>query len=337
MHWSRSDERIVAVRRRLGDGPWARQQLLAAGWSARQIERDLQQGRLERVIRGVYAPTGVVLAWDAPQTYAPPILGAGDDAAVSFESAAAIRRMWIPYPADPRIHLSSSGRPVTYDPVVRRHRTHLRDDDVDVLAGVRVTSVARTAVDLARGKAFAQALAPLDSATRILALGEAAHSAAGRVLLARPGARRRVDAALGELRAAAGRIAGGRGTRELVRCLEQVDPRSESPYESWCRGELVSAGVRIEALGLEVRGASGRLYYADFAWPSLRLIAEADGVEKYGSDLRTVRERVMAERHRQRDLEDAGWEFVRWTAGEPALVFTARVARALAAATARSA
>lgn len=337
MHWSRSDERIVEVRRRLGDGPWARPHLLAEGWTVRQIERDLQQGRLERVTRGVYALSGAVLPWDTPQTYAALLLRAGADAAVSFESAAAIRRLWLPFPVDPRIHISSTGRPVVDDPLVRRHRTSWHDDDVDVLGGVRVTSIARTAVDLARGKPFPQALVPLDSAARTLALGEAANSPAGRVLLSLPATWLRVEAALDQLRAAAERAAGGRGTRGLVRCLEHVDPRSESPYESWCRGELLSAGVRLGELGLEVRGASGRVYYADFAWPSLRLIAEADGIEKYGNDPRTVRERVMAERHRQRDLEDAGWVFVRWTAGEQAVVFTARVARALATATARSA
>jgi hypothetical protein len=332
VQWSRSVDRIAEVRRHLGHGPWARQQLLEVGWSARQIDRDLQQGRLERVVRGVYAPYGTVLPWDTPQTYAPLLRRAGDDAAVSFESSAGILRMWIPYPTDPRIHLSSSGRPVTDDPVVRRHRTHLHDDDVEVLAGVRVTSVARTAVDLARGKAFAQALVPLDSATRILALGEAAHSPAGRALLSQPDAERRVLAALGQLHAVADRVARGRGTRDLLRCLAHVDPRSESPYESWCRGELASAGVHIEALGLEVLGASGRRYYADFAWPSLRLIAEADGVQKYGDDLRTVRERLIAERHRQRDLEDAGWVFVRWTAGEPAAAFVPRLVARLATA-----
>jgi hypothetical protein len=333
VQWSRSVERIDDVRRRFGDGPWGRQHLLAAGWTARQIERDLEQGRLERVTRGVYAPSGVVLPWETPQTYGPILQRAGADAAVSFESAAAVRRLWVPFPVDPRIHVSSSGRPVVDDPVVRRHRTSWHDDDVDVLGGVWVTSIARTAVDLARGKSFPQALVPLDSAARTLALGEAANSPAGRVLLSLPATWLRVEAALGQLRAAAERAAGGRGTRGLVRCLEHVDPRSESPYESWCRGELISAGVRLGELGLEVRGASGRVYYADFAWPSLRLIAEADGVVKYGSDLRTVRERLMAERHRQRDLEDAGWVFVRWTAGEPAAAFVPRVVAAVSAAT----
>jgi len=332
MQWSRSVERVDDLRQRLGDGPWARQHLVAEGWTARQIERDLQQGRLERVIRGVYVPSGVVIPWDAPAAYAPLLLRAGADAAVSFESAAGIRRLWLPFPVDPRIHLSSSGRPVVDDPVVRRHRVTWHDDDVEVLAGVRVTSVARTAVDLARGKSSSQALVPLDSATRILALGEAAHSPAGRELLSLPATWLRVEAALDRLRAAAERAVGGRGTRGLLRCLEQVDPRSESPYESWCRGELLSSGVRLGELGLEVRGASGRVYYADFAWPSLRLIAEADGLVKYGSDLRTMRERLTAERHRQRDLEDAGWRFVRWTAGEPAATFVPRVVAALSAA-----
>jgi len=333
VHWTRSSERIAEARRHLGDGPWARAQLVDAGWSSRQIDRDVASGRLERVVHGVYAAAGAELRWDTPSTYRPLLARAGDGAAVSFDSAALIRRLWLPYPTDPRIHLTVPGRPLTTDPVIRRHRADLHDADVEAIGGVRVTSMARTAVDLARGKSFPQALVALDSAVRVLALGEAAFTAAGRVLLDSAFGRARVAEALGEIRAAAERAAGGRGTRGLLRCLEHVDPGSESPYESSCRGELILGSIPPDAVGLAVRGASGRQYFADFAWPRLRLIAEADGLEKYGRDVRTVRERLMAERHRQRDLEDAGWVFVRWTAGEPASVFVPRVARALATAT----
>ncbi len=102
------------------------------------------------------------------------------------------------------------------------------------------------------------------------------------------------------------------------------------PYESWSRGVLIEAGLVPESVGFEVRGASGRRYFADMAWPSRRILVEVDGLTKYGQHHGTVRERLAAERHRQADLEDAGWIVVRWTAGEPARVIVDRVRRALA-------
>ncbi len=254
---------------------------------------------------------------------------AGPDAVVSHESAARVHRLWLPYPSDDRVHLTVPGRPVTTDPRVRRHQSPLDPSEIVVLGGVRVTGVARTAVDLARGKAFAQALVPLDSAIRRVAVGEAAHTAAARTLLAAGRGELRVAAARAELDQAARRAARWPGARIVSRCLPYADPRSESPYESWSRGVLIEAGMAPEALGLEVRGASGKVYYADLAWPSRRVLGEADGLTKYGDDARTVRERLSAERHRQRDLEDAGWIVVRWSAGERAAVLTARVGGAL--------
>lgn len=328
MSWSRSNARIDTALRLLGPGPWRTSALAGLGWSARQVERDVATGRLVRVRRGLVAPAGTPSAWDDVETYRPFIELAGEGAVVSHGSAARIHRMWLPHGDDGRVHLTVLGRPST-DASVRRHRLDLVPDDVVLRYGVPVTGPARTAVDLALGAALPQALVVLDSAVRVLALGAAAFSSSGRALLARAGTSvdAEADVAVAQTVQRSERRAGASSLR---RALPHVDPRSESPYESWVRGVLIEAGLRPEQVGFAVLGASGRRYYADLAWSSRGVLLEVDGLAKYGDERAGVRMRLQAERHRQADLEDAGWMVVRCTAGESGAVLVARVRRALA-------
>jgi hypothetical protein len=111
--------------------------------------------------------------------------------------------------------------------------------------------------------------------------------------------------------------------------LELVDLASESPFESRSRGWMLLAGLPRPVVGHEVRGLSGRRYFADFAWPQRRVLGEADGTAKYGGTTREVTQSVRAERIRQRDLEDAGWTFVRWDSTEHRRTVVDRLERAL--------
>lgn len=51
----------------------------------------------------------------------------------------------------------------------------------------------------------------------------------------------------------------------------------------------------------------------DFAWPRFRVVGEFDGAVKYTGSPEEVARVVMAEKHRQQAIEDAGWRVVRWT------------------------
>ena len=51
----------------------------------------------------------------------------------------------------------------------------------------------------------------------------------------------------------------------------------------------------------------------DFFWPQWRLIGEADGFGKYGTEPEEIRRNWAAERRRQAQLEDAGYVVIRWT------------------------
>lgn len=93
------------------------------------------------------------------------------------------------------------------------------------------------------------------------------------------------------------------------------------------RACFLPAGLPRPEVGYPVLGADGRRYWADLAWPDLRVLGEADGYGKY-ADIAARH----AEKDRQEALERAGWRVVRWTWSEldrtPHLV-TARVAAAL--------
>lgn len=337
MEWSRSVERLERVVRTCGPGPWTQAQLLAAGVTPAQMKRDVHAGRLTRLRRGVYAvPASRDIAAhrsdDRPALPTPGLLADfGPVAAFSHETASALNGTWLPKPADGLVHVSISGGVERSDRVFRVHGSRLAAADVAMLTGLRVTSVPRTALDLGRGLTFPEALVPMDSAYRQLVLGT---DLTGRQLRRLPDdlpwLRARTDAARAQLEDAFTRVWSWPGTRVLRAALDNLECRSESPYESWCRGWVIEAGAPTPRVGMRLLGASGREYFGDLVWESHRLIGEADGVAKLGTDPRLVAERLEAERVRQRDLEDAGWRFVRWNSGERPQRFTARILSALA-------
>jgi hypothetical protein len=323
-----SRRRAADIERALGPGPWSRERLLEQGLTQRQLERDVAAGRLVRLRRALYAAPSQQ-AVDAGARAAAQVLDRfGADALLSHESAGRVRGLWLPFPADDRVHVTLPGASSRADGTVRVHGSPVAEHEVALLDGVRLTSLPRTAVDLARGRSLPQALVALDSALRIAAVGRLDGFEA-RLVLADPENRAATVLARERLSMAVDRESGWPGISVVRRCLPLADPRSESPYESWSRGVLVGAGAAPTSLAFPVRGASGARYVADMAWEELGVLGEVDGVTKLGSDPGTVRVRLAAERRRQRDLEDAGWLVVRWTAGESPTTIVARVRRAL--------
>ena len=160
---------------------------------------------------------------------------------------------------------------------------HFEPEHVQDLDGLRVTTLARTAMDLARGCRLERALIPLDHA------------------LARGVPR----GALVEL---AIYMKGWPGSRVFKLALSMLDALAESSLESMARAIVWIEGIATPVSQFEVRGASRRRYRADFAWPSHRVILEIDGAEKYPTP-----ESIYAEKRREDDLRRAGWQVHRWT------------------------
>ena len=127
-------------------GVLARRQLLALGFSAREIEHRVARGRLHPVMRGVYAvgwpgltPKG---RWMAAA------LACGEDAVLSHLSAAAL---WgIGSEGHGRVDVSVRRRTRLRRPGVRVHaRPGLGKADICHRDGIPVTGIVRTLIDIA--------------------------------------------------------------------------------------------------------------------------------------------------------------------------------------------
>lgn len=322
-----SADRVRELVARLGPGPWRSAEVLAVGWTPRQVSWAVSQGRLARPARGWVAVPVLGDGVEQFRSRCRVALATAEPGTVLFHTAASrTHEQWLPARADLRVHLAHpSVRPRTLDDV-RFHRVVVDEHETAIVAGLVVTTIERTAIDVSRGQPFEQALVVLDSAARTMVRRDLGSDR----VLRRPGERdAAVAAALSGLADTAGRQAGNPGIAAVRRALRFADPCSESPYESLTRARFIAAGVPTAELAAPVLGASGRRYFADFLWRRYRVIGEADGWAKYGEGLR-ARDALKAERDRQRDLEAAGWIVVRWDPSDPPYAVVARVMAALA-------
>lgn len=136
------------------------------GWTPRQIDAALAEGTLERVRRGRYAVAAErttaedhllrsVAVW---QSRSP-------DHVVSHTSAAVLHGLPVRAAGLTEVHLTRWG--ATHGKVtagVRLHRRRLPDEQVEVLHGVRVTSLERTVADVGRLEPFEWGVVAADAA-----------------------------------------------------------------------------------------------------------------------------------------------------------------------------
>ncbi len=150
--------------------------------------------------------------------------------------------------------------------------------------GVWVTDPAATVIDCARFISAREGLAVADSALR---LGSVDRSELRDQLVAVP--------------------RNGKGVTAARFVVAKADPRAETAFESVSRYEFITAGLPSAELNAWIGNRR-----VDFLWEQFRLIGEADGVWKYGRTEAEVRASIRAERERQRTLEEAGYDVVRW-------------------------
>jgi len=165
----------------------------------------------------------------------------------------------------------------------------LEPDQVCQLDGLRVTSLARTAVDRACGLSYERAVATLDAALR----AGVQHSELEHIV--RLSKRRH---GIGIARAA----------------LAFADGASESVGESVSRVVIAQVGLPEPALQVEIRDRHGRwVARSDFGWLEQRVVGEFDGRIKYLGDEASVADTVIREKAREQAIRDTGWVVVRWT------------------------
>jgi very-short-patch-repair endonuclease len=184
---------------------------------------------------------------------------------------------------------------------IRVTRRTLADDEVTRRGGVPVTTVGRTALDLAR-------IQPLDDA--VVALDQ----------FLRTGL-----TTLDELRLAAAALRGP-GCRHVRRAMERADGLAESPQESRLRLLLHDSRLPRPVAQHTVRTADGRFVArVDFAWPDVKVAVEYDGAW-HGRP-----QQVARDRRRLNELTAAGWTVVFVTAADlrDPVQLIARIAAAL--------
>lgn len=304
--------------------PVTRALLAAAGVTDDMIATHLSTGRLRRLRRGVYVSAACWPDDPAGQhlVRARAVQVANPDAVLSHQSAAVSWKLPTPGFAewhDAALSLTQSGRPLRRpkDSDVELFERALRPADVvrDTY-GYAVTSVPRTAVDLAARLALPEALVLLDDAARRLV----------KSMLNDP---RRQDFSNPRYAAAARELLTGamvRPLRPLIDAIAKADPARESPAESLTTGYLYLSGLPMPLFQAPLKTRIGTVF-PDFLWPEHKLVGECDGAMKY-IDPRTL----VEEKIREDAVRETGHRVLRWMGAEPMLrpdELIGRIARAL--------
>ncbi len=173
-------------------------------------------------------------------------------------------------------------------PGIQTHRDRIEEDEIELLAGVPVTSPVRTALDFGCWYPIMTAVAGIDALARATEI-----KAVDVELLAR-------------------RYAGRRGVSRARKAIDLFDPGAQSPKESWLRVVLIQAGLPRPQTQIAVLNEFGSaIAYLDMGWEDIKVAVEYDG-EQHRSDRRQYTWDVR----RLEMLERLGWIVIRVLAGD---------------------
>lgn len=265
---------------RLRGGVFTRADALAAGYSPAEIVARLRRGAWRTVRRGVYAAADAVTADVAHMAAALAVLPAR--AALSHRSAAVLHGLPLVGTQAPVAEVTIPGAAARRRRDLVVHGRPLPDDHTELRHGLRATTVARTAVDLARMLPFQSAVVAVDAALRAGA---------------------RSDLLATTLAAEVGPY-----SRRARRAVAFADARAESPGESLSRVAIAGHGLPFPELQVPLDDGRGTVVgRVDFFWREQRTIGEFDGRLKYdGPDA------LWNEKRREDALRALGYAVVRW-------------------------
>ncbi|MEE6179240.1 hypothetical protein [Mycobacterium sp. 050134] len=163
--------------------------------------------------------------------------------------------------------------------IIRRER--LRPDEAVELNGLRLTSLARTAFDLARHLPRDAAVANLDALA----------AATGLI-------RSDVDPLIA-------RYKGARGVRRCLTALALMDRGAQSPKETWLRLLLIDAGLPRPTTQIRITDGR-RVAYLDMGWEQPMVALEYDGDHH-----RTDRRQYLNDIRRAEMANHLGWQSIR--------------------------
>jgi very-short-patch-repair endonuclease len=259
---------------------FTRRELRAVGWSDSALDRAVRSGRIHRLRRDQFTTADRSVD---PGLIAAAAARACTGAVVSHRSAALVHGLPLLQPP-PRPELTVPPRSTGDVAGALLHRATLRRDDLAEVAGVPLTAIARTLVDIGRSTSTSAAVVTMDAA---LNRGLTDIAAIEKVLCA---------------------CWNWPGIRRAVRAVDRADGRSESPLESISRLVIGWLGLPAPQLQTPLHDDRGLFIgRADFYWPESGVVGEADGQTKY--DTRAV---LLEEKRRQESLESLGLIVVRW-------------------------
>lgn len=156
-------------------------------------------------------------------------------------------------------------------------------DEIEILADMRVTTPARTALDLARRLPLGVAVAAVDALTQA------------------------TEVKMADIELLVDRYSGRRGVRAARAALALVDGGAQSPKETWLRLLLMRAGFPRPQTQIVVRNEWGwREAYLDMGWEDIKVAVEYDG-DQHRSD----RRQYVKDIRRLEMLDRYGWLVVR--------------------------
>lgn len=290
---------------------------LQRGATDRELQRMCNTGRWRRLRPGSFTDSTEYDALDAVAQHRmraeSALRAASADAVLSHQSAAVVHGLDLWHTPLRAVHLTRDRRTGGSRSALRHvHSAGLDRSEVVEVAGRRVTSLARTVVDLARTLPFEQALVAGDHALHGTALTPDL------------------------LEDALGSIAGRPGSRRARRVVDHLDGRAESVGESRSRAMFIRKHLPLPELQPNLYSDGGEhLGRVDLLLGEHHVICEFDGRVKYGRLVpvgQVPADVLWAEKLREDRLRDAGWQVVRWIWDELATpqVIIERVHRAIA-------
>ncbi|MBD0862266.1 hypothetical protein IA539_13725 [Gordonia sp. zg691] len=260
----------------------------------KQLQRSVADDGLRRLWPGIFADSSTLADLDKLETHRMTVMAAaragGPTRIVSHVSAGAMHRLPMLYPDLTRVHVTSPKVGKTTDRVVR-HQGVVAPRDVVVVDGVAVTSVARTACDVARLGNSRRALVVLDAALR-------------------------QGAELQRMQEILESCRRFKGVEMLRRMLPLATAQSESVGESLSRALMLECADLPEPRPqVSIVDDDGTfIARVDFLLAE-KLVGEFDGLVKYSGALSDTPpwQTVVEEKAREDKLRAQGYIVVRWT------------------------
>lgn len=282
-----------------------RRQALECGYLKDEVDSAVRRRQWIRIRRGAYVEPALVSGasdFDLHRLRVRAVVAASQsDPVVSGVSAAVMHGLDLVDHDLDVVQLTHPGVSSRREADVRHLNAALDDDEVVWLDGLRVTSVARTAIDVARDNAHVEAALPmLDSALRN---------------------QRTTRVELNRIAEMCSRWPNARG---LWRMVQFADGRSANPGETRLRLTYSLTGLPPAEPQLFVYRPDRTLVaITDLAVLSHWTLLELDGRMKYGMAGQDPAEQVYGEKVREDDLRTLGHEMVRFgyaAAGNQAVV-----------------